>query len=205
MGLDDYVSDIDAYAKSNAPIFNISDCQFVNPGLELCSSSDGFDGARKLHQEPVAGVLHDAAAVFGNRWVNTVRQESGQFSVGRLFVIVHQPRVASHVGGQYRRQPPLTRSGRSCTMPAIQPGRDLYNGSLGMAIPANVAILRTSDGGRAALQARPTSLHAGDAYFFHGQMQASPKMPLVLGMFLRRADMDRAMRIENQQRLWTLR
>ena len=48
-------------------------------------------------------------------------------------------------------------------------------------------------------------LHAGDAYFFHGQMQASPKMPLVLGMFQRRADMDRAMRIQNQERLRTLK
>jgi len=48
-------------------------------------------------------------------------------------------------------------------------------------------------------------LHAGDAYFFHGQMQASPRMPLVLGMFQRRADMDRAMRIENQERLRTLK
>ena len=42
-------------------------------------------------------------------------------------------------------------------------------------------------------------------YFFHGQIQASPKMPLVLGMFQRRADMDRAMRIENQERLRTLK
>ena len=48
-------------------------------------------------------------------------------------------------------------------------------------------------------------LHAGDAYFFHGQMQASPKMPLVLGMFQRRADMDRAMRIQNQERLRALK
>jgi glyoxylase-like metal-dependent hydrolase (beta-lactamase superfamily II) len=48
-------------------------------------------------------------------------------------------------------------------------------------------------------------LHAGDAYFFHGQMQAPPRVPLVLGMFQRRADMDRAMRIENQERLRTLK
>ncbi|KRR16332.1 hypothetical protein CQ13_36895 [Bradyrhizobium retamae] len=68
-----YVADIDAYTESNAPIFNISDCQFVNPGLELYSSSDGFDGARKLRQESVAGVLHDAAAVVRNRWLYTVR------------------------------------------------------------------------------------------------------------------------------------
>ena len=44
-------------------------------------------------------------------------------------------------------------------------------------------------------------LHAGDAYFFHGQIEAKPRMPLVLGLFQRRADMDRAMRIENQERL----
>jgi glyoxylase-like metal-dependent hydrolase (beta-lactamase superfamily II) len=48
-------------------------------------------------------------------------------------------------------------------------------------------------------------LHAGDAYFFHGQLHAKPKMPLVLGMFQRRADMDRAMRLENQERLRSLK
>jgi glyoxylase-like metal-dependent hydrolase (beta-lactamase superfamily II) len=48
-------------------------------------------------------------------------------------------------------------------------------------------------------------LHAGDAYFFYGQMQASPRVPLVLGMFQRRADMDRAMRIQNQERLRMLK
>ena len=48
-------------------------------------------------------------------------------------------------------------------------------------------------------------LHAGDAYFFHAQIHASPRMPLVLGMFQRRADMDRAMRLENQERLRSLK
>ncbi len=35
-------------------------------------------------------------------------------------------------------------------------------------------------------------LHAGDAYFFHGELQPQPRMPFVLGIFQRRADMDRA-------------
>ena len=48
-------------------------------------------------------------------------------------------------------------------------------------------------------------LHAGDSYFFHGQLQASVRMPLVLGFFQRRADMDRDARIANQERLRTLR
>ncbi|HLZ05569.1 MAG TPA: MBL fold metallo-hydrolase [Bradyrhizobium sp.] len=47
-------------------------------------------------------------------------------------------------------------------------------------------------------------LHAGDAYFFHGQIQAKPRMPFVLGVFQRRADMDSAARISNQERLRAL-
>jgi hypothetical protein len=45
--------------------------------------------------------------------------------------------------------------------------------------------------------------HAGDAYFFHHQPDASPNMPLGHGLSERRADIDRAMRIENQERLRT--
>ncbi|MGB6399624.1 MAG: MBL fold metallo-hydrolase [Bradyrhizobium sp.] len=48
-------------------------------------------------------------------------------------------------------------------------------------------------------------LHAGDGYFFHGQLQAQVRMPLALGLFQRRADIDRAARIANQERLRTLK
>jgi glyoxylase-like metal-dependent hydrolase (beta-lactamase superfamily II) len=48
-------------------------------------------------------------------------------------------------------------------------------------------------------------LHAGDAYFFHGQLQPTVRMPLMLGLFQRRADMDRKARVANQERLRTLR
>jgi glyoxylase-like metal-dependent hydrolase (beta-lactamase superfamily II) len=48
-------------------------------------------------------------------------------------------------------------------------------------------------------------LHAGDSYFHHGQLAASPRMPLVLGYFQRRADMDRKQRIANQARLRALK
>jgi glyoxylase-like metal-dependent hydrolase (beta-lactamase superfamily II) len=47
-------------------------------------------------------------------------------------------------------------------------------------------------------------LHAGDSYFFRGQIEQKPSMPLVLGLFQRRADMDRAARRENQERLRAL-
>jgi hypothetical protein len=44
-------------------------------------------------------------------------------------------------------------------------------------------------------------LHAGDSYFFHGQLQAKVRMPLVLGYFQRKADLDRNLRMANQERL----
>ena len=75
--------------------------------LELHSSSDRFDRAWKLCQEPIAGVFHDAAAVFRDCGLDSVRQERCQFGMRRLFVVMHKSRIASHVGGQYRRQPAL--------------------------------------------------------------------------------------------------
>jgi glyoxylase-like metal-dependent hydrolase (beta-lactamase superfamily II) len=48
-------------------------------------------------------------------------------------------------------------------------------------------------------------LHAGDAYFFHGELEPRPRMPFVLGLFQRRADMDRKRRLANLQRLRALK
>ena len=48
-------------------------------------------------------------------------------------------------------------------------------------------------------------LHAGDSYFFHGQLQAKVRMPLVLGYFQRKADLDRNLRMANQERLRQLK
>jgi glyoxylase-like metal-dependent hydrolase (beta-lactamase superfamily II) len=48
-------------------------------------------------------------------------------------------------------------------------------------------------------------LHAGDSYFFHGQIQTPPlPTPLALGLFQRRADTDQALRVANQERLRVL-
>jgi len=44
-------------------------------------------------------------------------------------------------------------------------------------------------------------LHAGDSYFFHGQVATPPSAPFVLRMFQRRSDMNRPERIANQARL----
>ena len=103
--LDHHVPDIDPDTESNTPVFRIGDCKFFDAGLELHSSSNRLDRTRKLRQEPVPGVLHDAATMFDDCWLDGVREERSQFGVRSLFVIVHKARIASHVGGQYRRQP----------------------------------------------------------------------------------------------------
>jgi hypothetical protein len=43
-------------------------------------------------------------------------------------------------------------------------------------------------------------LHAGDSYFHHVQLDATPRAPLVLRYFQRRVDMDRNARVANQAR-----
>jgi hypothetical protein len=107
MRFDNYVTDIDAHTESNTPVFRITGRKFINACLELHSSADRFDRAWKLRQEPVASVLHDMAAVFGDCGRNTVREQRCQFGVRSLFVVVHEPRITGHVGRQYRRQSAL--------------------------------------------------------------------------------------------------
>jgi hypothetical protein len=77
MRLDDYVADIDTHAESDARVFRLADCKLLDTGLELRSSSNRFDRARKFRQEPVAGILHDAAAVFGDCGMDNLGQKRG--------------------------------------------------------------------------------------------------------------------------------
>ena len=89
MRLDDYVAHIDADTKSNLSVFCIGGCKFFDTGLELQSRSNRSDRAWKLCQEPVAGILDDATAVFGDRGRDTVREERCQFGMRGLFVMMH--------------------------------------------------------------------------------------------------------------------
>jgi hypothetical protein len=71
--LDNYVADIDAHTEGNLPVCDIVKCKFLDTGLELHSSSNRFNSAWKLRQEPVSGVLDNAAAVLGNCRRDSVR------------------------------------------------------------------------------------------------------------------------------------
>jgi hypothetical protein len=105
MGFDDYVADINAYAKGETLVFSVANREVMDAFLELRCSPNRLDRAPKFCQEAIARVLDDAAAVNRDRRLYSVRQKLSQTGVRRLFVIVHQTRVARDIGGQYRRQP----------------------------------------------------------------------------------------------------
>ena len=105
MRFDNHVADIDAHTEKDAPVFCVVTGKFVDAVLELQRGSNRFDSTRKFRQEPIASVLHDAPAVLRDCRIDGVRQECGQTCVRRLFVVMHETRIAGHVGGQYRRQP----------------------------------------------------------------------------------------------------
>ena len=99
MWFDDHVADIDADTESNSAVFCITGCEFFYAGLELYSSPNRLYGTRKLCQEPVASVLHDTATVVRDRRRYLIREERIQSGVSGFFVMVHKPRIASHIGG----------------------------------------------------------------------------------------------------------
>jgi hypothetical protein len=86
-------------------ILRIGACKLFDTGLELHSGSNRSERAWKLCQEPVAGILDDAAAMFGDRGRDIVRKKRCQLGMRGLFVMVHEPQIASHIGSQDRRQP----------------------------------------------------------------------------------------------------
>src|SRR6516164_7679574 len=135
--LDNYVADIDAHTEGNLPVCDIVKCKFLDTGLELHSSSNRLDRARKLRQEPVPGVFYNAATVIGNCRGNSVRKERSQFGMCSLLIIVHEPRIASHVGCQYRRQPALDPDWpllHHSSQPNSQPTTDETTGPMGLSL-----------------------------------------------------------------------
>lgn len=73
--LNDYVTNVNANAESDALFIDLIACKLLDADLEQRRSSDRRDRARKFCQEAVARVVHDAAAVFRYRGFDSVREE----------------------------------------------------------------------------------------------------------------------------------
>jgi hypothetical protein len=104
VGLGDDVANVDAHTEDKLAVFGFIDRQVADFVLETDDGANGFDGARKFRQKSVAGFLDNAATVLGDCRLDSVRQERRQARMRRLLVIVHEPGITRHVGGQYRRQ-----------------------------------------------------------------------------------------------------
>lgn len=89
MRFDNYITNIDTNAKGNATVLPVTNRKFADARLELHRSPDGFDGALKLCQESVAGVLHDATTVFSNFRLDNLYEKRSQLKVRSLFVTMH--------------------------------------------------------------------------------------------------------------------
>ncbi|BBZ98648.1 hypothetical protein BDS110ZK25_43970 [Bradyrhizobium diazoefficiens] len=89
MRFDNHIAYIDADAKGNSSFFRIGGGKLPDASLKLHCGANRFDRAWKLCQEPIAGVLHDPASVFGDGRRDPFGKETCQFRVGCFFVMVH--------------------------------------------------------------------------------------------------------------------
>src|SRR5215468_3364134 len=62
----DYVAEVDAYAKPDAPLLGRLGLAVGHPALDLHSAAHRVDDAGKFRQHAVTGGLHDTAVVLGD-------------------------------------------------------------------------------------------------------------------------------------------
>ena len=136
--LDD-VADIDADAEIYAA--RRSACAGValgHAGLDLDGAAHCIDDAGELGEQPVAGGLHDPAAVPRDRWDRRVRGDARRAGERAFLVSAHQPAVAGDVGRKDRRElpfdpihgQPLSPFGKSdyTPVPCLTPVRASHHG-----------------------------------------------------------------------------
>ena len=106
VAVDDDVAEIDADPQL--------DCRFAwrqyarsDSVLNVDSAFDRVDDARELNQRSVADQLDDAAITGSDRGIEEAFAKVLQCGERAGLVAGHQARIADHIGGQNRRQPPI--------------------------------------------------------------------------------------------------
>ena len=107
VAIDDDVAEIDADAELDVPVLG-------NPGVALRHAALDFDrtarriqNAAELDQKAVAHHLEDAPAMLGDGGIEELAAMLAKRAERALFIGLHEPAVADHVGRQDGRQPPL--------------------------------------------------------------------------------------------------
>jgi len=103
--LDDDVAEVDADPEGDPLFLECPGIAFGHSSLYGNRASDGFDHARELDQNAVAGGLNDAAAVLGDLGIDQCGAMRLEPREGIFLVGAHEPAVTRHVRGENGGQP----------------------------------------------------------------------------------------------------
>jgi hypothetical protein len=87
--LNDHVTEVDADAEVNSPLWQGSLIALGHPALDLNGAPDGIDHAGELGKEAVAGVLNDPAPVLGCLRIDELPEVGLEPLVRSLLVPAH--------------------------------------------------------------------------------------------------------------------
>jgi hypothetical protein len=102
VALGDHVAEVDPDPELDALLGRDARAALGHPPLHLHGTPDGIDHAGELGQEPIAGVLHHAPAMFPDLGLDQLPKVRPQPFVRPLLIRPHQARVPRHVGGEDR-------------------------------------------------------------------------------------------------------
>src|ERR1700722_13169687 len=104
IALNEDVAEVDPDPKQHLPVLRDPLIALGQQRLHRNRAIDRIDNRGKLDQQAIAGSLDDTPTMFRYHCVG-YNAVFAQNAGGACFVETHQPRIASHVGGHYRRQP----------------------------------------------------------------------------------------------------
>ena len=98
--LDHDVAEIDTDAQDDVAILGLTAVRGGHALLQIDGALHGVDGAGELDQHAVAGHLEDAALMLGDQWLQHLLAPGLERGQRAGLIVLHQPAVADHVGGQ---------------------------------------------------------------------------------------------------------
>ena len=105
--LDDDVADLDADTELDPPLAGTSALRASTPPPWASTAHRAASSAAEFDQEPVAGVLDDAALVLADVRVDELTAMSFEARQSAGLIRAHQPAVASDIGGDDGRKTAL--------------------------------------------------------------------------------------------------
>ena len=102
--LGDHVAEVDANAKSDAPLLGDHALAVDHPTLHLGGAAHRVDHAGKFRQQAVAGGFYGTALVRPDLGIDQLREMRSETLMRAFLVRSHEARIACHIGGEDRGQ-----------------------------------------------------------------------------------------------------